>query len=98
MDTRSTASARSDSVRLTASEGGPMRTARTLVAAMTLMFATAGFPAAISPGQESASRRPDEGIKANGHWTIELRDPDGTVAAHHEFENALVNQGAQVLA
>lgn len=75
-----------------------MRTARTLVAAMTLMFATAGSPAAISPGQESATRRPDEGIQVHGHWTIELRDPDGTVAGHHEFENALVNQGAQVLA
>jgi hypothetical protein len=75
-----------------------MRTARTLVVAMTLMFATAGSPAAMSPGQESATRRPDEGIKVHGHWTIELRNPDGSIAGHHEFENALVNQGAQVLA
>jgi hypothetical protein len=75
-----------------------MRTARTLVVAMTLMFATAGAPAATSPAQESAAHRPDEGIRVHGHWTIELRDPDGRMAAHHEFENALVNQGAQVLA
>jgi hypothetical protein len=51
-----------------------------------------------SNGQESATRRPDEGIKVHGHWTIELRDPDGTIAGHHEFKNALVNQGAQALA
>jgi hypothetical protein len=75
-----------------------MRTARTLAVAMTLMFATAGFPAALSPGQESGTRRPDEGIKVHGHWTIEVGNPNGSVAGHHEFENALVNQGAQVLA
>jgi hypothetical protein len=75
-----------------------MRTAHTLVVVMTLMFATAGAPTATSPAQESAARRPDDGIKVHGHWTIELRDPDGRIAAHHEFENALVNQGARVLA
>ena len=31
-----------------------MRTAQTLVVAMTLMLATTGWPAAMSPGQESA--------------------------------------------
>lgn len=75
-----------------------MRTAHTFVVAMTLMFATAGWPAAMSPGQESAARRQDEGIKVHGDWTIELRNPDGSVAGRHEFKNALMNQGAQVLA
>jgi hypothetical protein len=31
-----------------------------------------------------------EGIKVHGHWTIEVRNPDGTVVTHREFENALV--------
>jgi hypothetical protein len=75
-----------------------MRTAHTLVVAMTLMFAAAGSPAGMTPEQESAARRPDEGIKVHGHWTIELRNPDGSIAGRHEFQNALVNQGAQVLA
>ena len=31
-----------------------------------------------------------EGIKVHGHWTIDIRNPDGTLAQHHEFENALI--------
>jgi hypothetical protein len=29
-----------------------------------------------------------EGIVVHGHWTVEVRNPDGTVATHREFENA----------
>jgi hypothetical protein len=29
-----------------------------------------------------------EGIKVHGHWTIEVRNPDGTLVTHREFENA----------
>ena len=29
-------------------------------------------------------------IKVHGHWTIEVRDPDGALKTHREFENALV--------
>jgi hypothetical protein len=39
-----------------------------------------------------------EGIKVHGHWTIEVRNPDGTVATHREFENALISNGALTLA
>jgi hypothetical protein len=31
-----------------------------------------------------------EGIKVHGHWTIDIRNPDGTLVSHREFENALV--------
>ncbi|MCA1816441.1 MAG: hypothetical protein LC746_08575 [Acidobacteria bacterium] len=30
-----------------------------------------------------------EGIKVHGHWTIEVRNPDGKVVTRQEFENAL---------
>jgi hypothetical protein len=30
-----------------------------------------------------------EGIKVHGHWTIEVRNPDGALVSHHEFENSL---------
>ena len=30
-----------------------------------------------------------QGIKVHGHWTIEVRNPDGSVATHREFENSL---------
>lgn len=44
--------------------------------------------------QAAQSGRPvprgtSEGIKVHGHWTIEVRNPDGTVATHREFENSL---------
>jgi hypothetical protein len=34
-----------------------------------------------------------EGIKVHGHWTIEVRDPDGTVVTHREFENSYYSVG-----
>jgi hypothetical protein len=55
------------------------------------------------PGpQEAKEAKPaggmPEGIKVHGHWTIEVRDPDGTVATHREFENSLTGGGAIALA
>jgi hypothetical protein len=38
---------------------------------------------------ESQPRGNHEGIKVHGHWTIEVRNPDGTLATHREFENSL---------
>ena len=32
-----------------------------------------------------------EGIKVHGHWTIEIKNPDGKLVTHREFENSLVN-------
>jgi hypothetical protein len=38
-----------------------------------------------------------EGIKIHGHWTIDVKNPDGTVAQHHEFENSLQLEGAATI-
>lgn len=38
-----------------------------------------------------------QGIKVHGHWTIEVREPDGRVASRTEFENALVTAGASTI-
>ena len=46
--------------------------------------------------QESDKARGD-GIKVHGHWAIDVRNPDGTLSSHNEFENALIN-GGQALA
>ena len=35
-----------------------------------------------------------EGIKVHGHWTIEVRNPNGSIATHREFENSLAGAGA----
>ena len=43
-----------------------------------------------TPPAEAKSERPGhEGIKVHGHWVIDVRNPDGTLATHREFENAL---------
>lgn len=42
-------------------------------------------------GQEKSSgdgKR--EGIKVHGHWTIEVRNPDGSLATRRDFDNSLV--------
>ena len=42
-----------------------------------------------SPAKPRAPKGQSEGIKVHGHWTIEVRNPDGKVASYTEFENAL---------
>ncbi|MGA7340779.1 MAG: hypothetical protein WBE72_14845 [Terracidiphilus sp.] len=46
-------------------------------------------------GQSATRGKPDqegkqEGIKVHGHWTIEVKNPDGKLVTHREFENKLV--------
>jgi hypothetical protein len=38
-----------------------------------------------------------QGIKVHGHWTIEVRDPDGKPVSHREFENSLMSGGKNIL-
>jgi hypothetical protein len=38
---------------------------------------------------QSAAKGQHEGITVHGHWTIEVKNPDGTVVTHREFENSL---------
>lgn len=40
---------------------------------------------------------PKEGIKVHGHWTIDVRNPDGTLVSHREFENAMTPYGRSEL-
>ena len=47
---------------------------------------------------QAESSGPREGIKVHGHWTIDVRNPDGKLVTHREFENALTQPGANVLA
>ena len=46
--------------------------------------------------KNSQSGGPHEGIQVHGHWTIEVRNPDGSLVTHREFENSL-QQGALAL-
>jgi hypothetical protein len=47
--------------------------------------------------ENEPSGAPGGGIKVHGHWIIDLRNPDGTLAAHREFENSLLPSGASAL-
>ncbi len=42
---------------------------------------------------QAPSGGPQEGIKVHGHWTIEVREPDGSLVSHTELENALQTGG-----
>jgi hypothetical protein len=56
--------------------------------------ATNGAPAK----SEMVEGNPAAGIKVHGHWTIIVRNPDGSVASRHEFENSLMPGGQKFLA
>lgn len=45
----------------------------------------------------STQEGPREAIKVHGHWTIDVRNPDGTLVTHREFENALTSEGSTTL-
>lgn len=70
------------------------RSIRTAIAACTLVVGIAStcFAQAAAP-----PAGPDEAIKVHGDWVIVVKNPDGTVAARHEFQNALVPNGATLL-
>ena len=53
-----------------------------------------------SPNKPEASTSaggPKEGIKVDGNWTIEIRNPDGKLAERREFKNALQYSGSITL-
>src|SRR5215469_7481393 len=41
-------------------------------------------------GETNSKGGPSVGIKVHGHWTIDVRNPDGTLVTHREFENSLI--------
>ena len=59
-------------------------------AAPTPVVAQAQATAAETPAAKPPAKGDREGIKVHGHWTIEVRNPDGSLDKHIEFENALV--------
>jgi hypothetical protein len=51
----------------------------------------------IGPAPGGGKTPPQEGIRVHGHWTVTVRNADGSVASHHEFENSLTDWGKSVL-
>lgn len=64
------------------------------LAALVLSQQPAPRPPAAQPPPAPALQ---SGIKVHGRWTIVVRNPDGSVASRHEFENSLQLDGATLL-
>lgn len=65
-----------------------LRSAATASAVVLAVFSTAAL------AQTTDSPRAGwKGIKVHGHWTIDVKHPDGALDRRHEFENALAVQG-----
>jgi hypothetical protein len=61
-------------------------------------LASPGAKAAANPSAEApSSGGMNTGVKVHGHWTIVVRNPDGTVTDRRDFENSLALSGAYLL-
>lgn len=58
-----------------------------LIAALSCASALAQSPTTTPVGSSSGAGQ--EGVKVHGDWTLTVRNPDGTIAAVHQFKNAL---------
>jgi hypothetical protein len=63
-----------------------------LIGTLSCAQAFAQTPVAV-PASQTAAGAGQEGIKVHGEWTLTVRNTDGTVAARHEFKNALYPGG-----
>src|SRR5687768_11054291 len=79
------------------------QTTRRLFTILLMLMLGTFCPAALVRAQKPAAAKasspsgPKEGIKVHGRWTIDIRNPDGKLVSHREFENALTPGGAEVL-
>jgi len=74
---------------------------RILAMTALLIFAPHMAMAQNAPERDPASTGsgPHEGIKVNGYWVIDVRNPDGSLVSHVEFENSVdPNSGTPQLA
>lgn len=67
------------------------------VAAAAFVFVLGSQSGVRAGSEDTPAPGMREGIKVHGDWTIELRNPDGSLASHHEFKNALTTVGASNL-
>jgi len=59
------------------------------VSAKTVAEMVNGGQAAVSGVGEQKGKLGDEGLKMHGHWVIDVKNPDGTLASHNAFENSI---------
>jgi len=64
--------------------------------ALQTVVETGAIVAAADTGASSDDGM-NTGIQVHGRWTIDVLDPDGTLASHTEFENGLTDDGKELL-
>ena len=69
-----------------------------LIAAAVLSNDGEPAPAASVAQAPALGDATTEGVTVHGEWVIEVRDPDGTLAARYQFSNALTSNGDELLA
>lgn len=67
---------------------------RTAPLALALVMALAAVPPAAAQDANGGGQR--EGVTVHGHWIIDVRNPDGSLASHVEFDNDLLQFGAGI--
>jgi hypothetical protein len=82
--------------------GAPPPSTNTAAPAVAPGAAAPSAKLATQAGQTAAAAAPaakgnQEGIKVHGHWTIDVKNPDGTLVTHREFENGLYSDGVKLL-
>jgi len=75
-----------------AQQGAPAGAGATSPAEATAPPATAMEEPSTAPAKAGT-----EGIKVHGHWIINVKNPDGTLVEHREFDNSLQNNGGAAL-
>jgi hypothetical protein len=75
-----------------------MRMTTRLLTTAAIALLVALIPGTSADVRAQAPSGPREGIVVHGHWTIDIREPDGRIVSHREFENALVSSGGSLLA
>ncbi len=69
-----------------------------LVGGTAVIALVAAFAFVMSGGSSAApAAGQSDGIEVHGDWTIDVRDPDGTLVSSHQFQNALTDRGAELL-
>ena len=64
-----------------------------LTTVLLIAMACAGLGLGQEKQAKPEARGKSEGIKVHGHWVLEVRNPDGSKASRHEYENELQTTG-----
>jgi hypothetical protein len=68
----------------------------TVVAPQAKIQPTSSLGAGKATASGEGGRSTQEGVKVHGHWIIDVKNPDGSLAEHRDFENSLSNANIMV--